>query len=451
MNKPQADMSKFKQLESEVRSYCRSFPTVFARASGHTLFDERGSEYIDFFAGAGVLNYGHNNQTLRDKLIEYLSSDGVTHSLDMATVAKRRFLETLDEVIFQPRDMNYKVMFPGPTGTNAVESALKLARKVTGRSNVISFTNGFHGMTLGSLALTGNGGKRSGAGASLTDATHMPFCGYFGMDADTIEMLETYLKDTSSGIEDPAAFVVETVQAEGGVNVASREWLKRLAKLAKEVGALLIVDDIQVGCGRTGPFFSFEPAGISPDIVCLSKSLSGYGLPLAVTLIKPEYDQWTPGEHNGTFRGHNPAFVTATATLETYWRTDDLTKKVNRDAARVRDTLLEIADEYESRVTDESESDVRGRGLIQGIEFADKSLAGEISAEAFQRGLIIETSGPADETLKVLPPLTIDSQGLKKGLDILKSSAVSVLDCKCAKDARKKSDAVTNGYAYSEM
>src|SRR5690606_13013749 len=258
-----------------------------------------GEKYIDFFSGAGALNYGHNNPILRERLVEYLINDGVTHSLDLATSAKRRFLEALEDVLLKPRGMDYKVMFPGPTGTNAVEAALKLARKVTGRSNVIAFTNGFHGMTLGSLALTGNGVKRSGAGVSLTDVSHMPYCGYFGDNTDTIEVLEGYLGDSSSGIEDPAAFVVETVQAEGGVNVASRGWLTRLEHVARKSGALLIVDDIQVGCGRTGPFFSFEPAKISPDIICLSKSLSGYGVPLAVTMMKPELDILSPGEHNG--------------------------------------------------------------------------------------------------------------------------------------------------------
>lgn len=411
--------STFDRMESEVRSYCRMFPTVFARASGHTLVDEQGDEYIDFFSGAGALNYGHNNRILRERLIDYIASDGVTHSLDMATCAKRRFLEAFDELILRPRNMDYKVMFPGPTGTNAVEAALKLARKVTGRANVIAFTNGFHGMTLGSLALTANAEKRSGAGVSLPDTTHMPYCGYFGTDTDTIELLEGYLADSSSGIEEPAALVVETVQAEGGVNVASREWLQRLENVAKEIGAILIVDDIQVGCGRTGPFFSFERAGISPDMICLSKSLSGYGLPLAITLMKPELDQWNPGEHNGTFRGHNPAFVTATAALETYWASDELTKKVNRDAARVRDVMFSLADDYEV--------DVRGRGLIQGIEFEDKFVASEISREAFDRGLVIETAGPCDEVLKALPPLTTDEDGLERGLEIMEESAREVL------------------------
>ncbi len=414
-------MKTFDRLESEVRSYSRMFPTVFAQAEGHMLVDEQGQQYIDFFAGAGALNYGHNNPILREHLLQYISSNGVTHSLDMATTAKGRFLETLEEVLLIPKAMNYKVMFPGPTGTNAVEAALKLARKVTGRPNVIAFTNGFHGMTLGSLALTGNAGKRAGAGVSLSDTTHMPYCGYFGTDTDTLEVLSSYLRDNSSGIEEPAAFVVETVQAEGGVNVASREWLGRLERLARDVGALLILDDIQVGCGRTGPFFSFEPAGVQPDVVCLSKSLSGYGLPLAVTLIKPELDQWSPGEHNGTFRGHNLAFVTAAAALETYWKTDTLTKKVNRDAACIRDVLFSAAEGYDG------ETDVRGRGMIQGIQFEDGSLAGKISQEAFQRGLIIETAGPNDEVLKVLPPLTISDSGLQQGLEILSQCMDSVL------------------------
>ena len=302
------------RMESNVRSYCRSFPTTFKTAKDHLMIDESGKAYIDFFAGAGSLNYGHNNETLKRALLEYIEGDGITHALDMTTVAKKRLLQSMQDVLFAPRGMDYKVLFPGPTGTNSVETALKLARKVTGRRNVISFTNGFHGMTLGSLAITGNAGKRAGAGVSLHDTTHMPFCDYFDAETDTISMIENYLEDNSSGIDKPAAFILETVQAEGGVNVASKTWLRRIAELAKASGALLILDDIQVGCGRTGPFFSFEFADIQPDIVCLSKSFSGYGLPLAVTLLKPEFDAFKPGEHNGTFRGHNPSFITAVVT-----------------------------------------------------------------------------------------------------------------------------------------
>ncbi|WDI40279.1 diaminobutyrate--2-oxoglutarate transaminase [Bremerella sp. P1] len=404
-------MNIIDRMESNVRSYCRSFPTTFKTAKDHLIFDDRGKAYIDFFAGAGSLNYGHNNETLKNALIDYISNDGITHALDMTTVAKKRLLQSMQDALFAPRGMEYKVMFPGPTGTNAVESALKLARKVTGRRNVISFTNGFHGMTLGSLAITGNSGKRAGAGVSLHDTTHMPFCDYFDAETDTISMIENYLEDNSSGIDKPAAFILETVQAEGGVNVASKEWLRRIAELAKASGALLILDDIQVGCGRTGPFFSFDFAGIEPDIICLSKSLSGYGLPLAVDLIKPEFDAFKPGEHNGTFRGHNPAFVTAATALETYWRDDRLSKEVHEKARIIKDAFLEMADRYDGSV--------RGRGMIQGIEFPDKSLAGKISKSAFGRGLIVETAGPNDEVLKVLPPLTIEYDALKEGLRII--------------------------------
>lgn len=412
-------MDTFNRLESEVRSYCRSFPVVFTKAAGHTLIDEQGRKYIDFLAGAGVLNYGHNNPLLKDGLIDYLQRDGVTHSLDMATDAKRDFLQSFDSRILKPRNLDYKVMFPGPTGTNAVESALKLARSVTGRTNVVAFTNGFHGMTLGSLSLTGNSGKRAAAGIPLSHVTHMPFCGYLGTEMDTVGAIEKYIEDKSSGVEKPAAFIIETVQAEGGVNVANREWLERLAKVVRDCEALLIIDDIQVGCGRTGPFFSFELADIKPDIVCLSKSLSGFGLPMAVTLFRPELDQWEPGGHNGTFRGHNPAFVTAAAALEHYWANDGLTQKVKRDGRIIRDALLDLAETYDG--------EVRGRGMILGLAFDDAAIAGKISREAFRRGLIIETAGPNDEVVKALPPLTIDEHGLTKGLAILADSVAHVM------------------------
>lgn len=412
-------MDTFERLESNVRGYCRSFPTVFRTAREATLINEAGDEYIDFFAGAGALNYGHNHPVLKRSLIEYLTDDGVLHALDMSTTAKQEFLETFDEVVLRPRDLDYRIMFPGPTGTNAVEAALKLARKVTGRHNVVSFTNGFHGMTLGSLALTGNSGKRAGAGVPLNNVTHMPYCDYLGTEADTIAALERFLEDSSSGMDLPAAFILETVQAEGGVNIATRGWLEALSRLAKRYDVLLIIDDIQVGCGRTGPFFSFEPFAVEPDIICLSKSLSGYGLPMAITLMKPELDVFEPGEHNGTFRGHNPAFVTATTALNEFWRDDSLTRKVNRNARYVRDSLLDIASDCDA--------EVRGRGMIQGIQFENQDVAAAISREAFERGLIIETAGPNDDVIKTLPPLTISDEHLEQGMQILAECAAAVL------------------------
>ena len=407
-------LDAFAELESEVRSYVRAWPAVWSRAHGSSIWDEDDREYLDFFSGAGGLNYGHNPDEMIAALTHYLQSQGIIHSLDMATSAKRDFLLRFDEVILRPRGMSYKVMFPGPTGTNAVEASLKLARKVTGRRDIVSFTNAFHGMTLGSLALSGNVVKRESAGIPLTHQITAPFDGEFGADMDTVSTLDEMLADNGTSV---AAVIVETVQGEGGLHTASVRWLQRLAACCKRHDVLLIVDDIQAGCGRTGTFFSFEPADIHPDIVCLSKSISGSGLPMALTLIRPELDIWSPGEHNGTFRGNNAAFVTATVALN-WWNDDTLSNEVQRKSEIVRRELESIAAEHESlRAT------VRGRGFLQGLHTPVDGLASKICGEAFERGLLMETSGgAASDVVKLMPPLTIEDNELERGLSILRSS-----------------------------
>lgn len=411
------DTEIFKRQESNVRSYARAFPCVFERAENATLYDQDGRAYLDFLAGAGSLNYGHNHPVLRDALVHYISSGGITHSLDFHTRAKADFLEAMQLHIFEPRGLDYVVQFTGPTGANAVEAALKIARKVKQRTNIVSFTNGFHGVTLGSLAATGNEHHRGGAGVSLTGVTTMPYDGYMGGDIDTIDYFEKVLGDASSGLDHPAAVVLETVQGEGGLNVASIEWLQRLERLCRRNDMLLIIDDIQAGCGRTGSFFSFEAANIKPDIVTLSKSLSGFGLPFAVTLIKRDFDIWEPGEHNGTFRGNNHAFVTATAAIEMFWRDDEFAKSVQDKAATLTQRLRTIAEKHDNTLFR-----VKGRGLMQGIDCGSGKLAAAISRAAFARGMIIETSGPDSEVLKCLCPLTISHADLARGLEILDES-----------------------------
>jgi diaminobutyrate-2-oxoglutarate transaminase len=420
----QTDMTIFEKLESEVRSYCRSFPTVFTKAKGYKMWDEKGTEYIDFFSGAGALNYGHNDPMMKAKLVDYILSDGITHSLDMATAPKAQFLTTFNEVILKPRNLDYKIMFPGPTGTNTVESALKLARKVTGRTDIISFTNGFHGMTIGALSVTGNAFKRKGAGIPLQNVVTMPYDSFVNDNLDTLEYLERFLEDGGSGVEIPAAMILETVQGEGGINAASFEWLQRIEQICKRWGILLIVDDVQAGVGRTGTFFSFEKAGIKPDIVCMSKSIGGYGLPLAITLIRPELDIWAPGEHNGTFRGNNHAFVTATAALD-YWKDPNFEKSIQEKSEKIFAFLEGIVAKYP-----ELKGKARGRGYMVGIASKIDGLASSVAEEAFQRGLIIETSGPKDEVFKLFPPLVIDDAGLDNGLKIIEDSVKAVLGTK---------------------
>ena len=414
------DDSVFTQNESEVRSYCRNWPTVFGRARGSWITDTEGREYLDFFAGAGALNYGHNHPVLKEALLEYISADGITHGLDMATVAKGQFLETFHDKILAPRDLDYKVQFPGPTGTNAVESALKLARKVTGRESIVSFTNAFHGMTLGSLSVTGNSMKRAGAGIPLVHATPMPFDNYLNGTVEDFSWFERVLEDSGSGLNTPAAVIVETVQGEGGVNVARAEWLRGLAELCKRRDILLIVDDVQMGCGRTGEFFSFEEAGIKPDIVTMSKSISGYGLPMALVLIRRDLDVWAPGEHNGTFRGNNPAFITATKAINEFWSDDQLTRDVHRKGRQIDEVFSTLSERHEGLST-------RGRGMVRGLVFDEPTLAAKACARAFGSGLLAETSGPSDEVVKLLPPLTISTEELDRGLGILVDSVEEVI------------------------
>ena len=418
-------MKIFEEIESEVQSYARSFPRVFNKAVGEFLYDEEGVEYLDFLAGAGTLNYGHNNPIFKEKLLEYIHSDGITHGLDLHTKAKAEFLETFNNKILKPRDLNYVLQFTGPTGTNAVEAALKLARNVTGRENIIAFTNGFHGVSLGALAATGNSHHRGAAGVSLNGVSRMPFDGYLGDDIDTIAYLDKVLTDSSSGIDLPAAVIVETVQGEGGINAASIEWLQALQATCKKHDILLIVDDIQAGCGRTGNYFSFEDAGLYPDIVTLSKSLGGYGLPFAMVLIRPEIDQWKPGEHNGTFRGNSFAFVTAKAAIDTYWSDDTFSKEIKRKGEYVSKRLEAIIDQY-----GEGNFTTRGRGMFQGINCINSDIAGKITHKAFLRNMIIETSGADDQVVKFLCPLIISDENLKKGLDIVEQAIKEV----CAKE-----------------
>ncbi|MGX9120676.1 diaminobutyrate--2-oxoglutarate transaminase [Mesorhizobium sp. BHbsci] len=407
----------FEGLESKVRSYSRSFPVVFRKAAGAILEDENGSEFVDFLSGAGVLNYGHNDPDLLEYAIQYLRAKGIVHGLDMATSAKREFLEYFDAIILRPRGLTYKFQFPGPTGANAVEAALKLARKATGRHSIISFTNGFHGVSLGALAVTGNRYYRDAAGVPSAGAVFMPYDGYWGGDSDTSEYLDRALADASSGVDLPAAIIVETVQGEGGINPASEDWLQSIERLCRKYGSLLIVDDIQAGCGRTGNFFSFEFADLTPDIIVLSKSLSGSGLPLSLLLLKPELDVWGPGEHNGTFRGNNLALVTATAALRKYWTNENLCVGVTETGRSISERLRQTA---QSR-RDHSLS-VRGRGMMLGLDCSTGKLAEKIVRKAFEDGLVVERCGAEHQVIKLFPPLTIDGHTLQRGLDILDKS-----------------------------
>lgn len=414
-------MKVFEQNESNVRSYCRSFSAIFNHAKESYVYSDSGEEYIDFFAGAGALNYGHNPDFIKEKLIEYIESDGITHGLDLHTVAKRDFINSFSTKVLQPRGLNYKLQFCGPTGTNAVEAAMKLARKVTGRMGIFSFMGGFHGMTLGSLAATGNRFHRQGANLPLSDVTFMPYPAGYMESIDTIQYIEAVLNDSNSGIDKPAAIILETIQGEGGVNVAPVDWLKQLRALCDRHEILMICDEIQVGCFRSGTYFSFERAGIVPDLVTVSKSIAGYGIPLALVLMKPELDIWESGEHNGTFRGNQMAFITAKAALE-YSESINLEEQVAQKEALCRNFLEEI-------LAMNPNIQLRGAGLILGLDFTTlgEEFTKEVADLCFEKGLLIEKAGREDIVLKLMPPLTIPEDVLITGLKIIKESIITTL------------------------
>jgi len=427
----------FQEHESNVRSYCRAFPAVFSTAKGARITDISGNSYLDLLSGAGSLNYGHNNPAILGPVIAYLSQSGVVHSLDLHTAAKAEFIQAFEENILAPRLLRYKLQFPGPTGTNAIEAALKLARKVTGRTQVVSFSNGFHGMTIGALAATSNPAKRAGAGLRLDGVTFMPYDGFIPNSTDTMPVIEAMVSGRGSGLDKPAAFLIETVQGEGGLNAARAEWLRRLSSLAKSIGALLIIDDIQAGCGRTGKFFSFETSALRPDIVVLSKSLSGFGSPMSLVLISPELDQWAPGEHNGTFRGNNLAFVGATAAINAYWRDGVFENEVEAKATRATVGLQRIVDQLPR-----GSARVKGRGLLVGIEFNDHTIATNASRLLFEKNVIIETCGHYDQVLKFLPPLTISVEELDEAIRLIGGVVESLME---NDSARVRTNGVAHG------
>jgi diaminobutyrate-2-oxoglutarate transaminase len=409
------EMATFEQHESEIRAYCRAVPTVFKKSSNAIMTDENDKEYIDFFAGAGVLNFGHNNPKMKEAVIDFIQRDGVVHSLDMFTDVKRDFINTFVKTVLEPRNMaDRKLQFTGPTGTNAVEAALKLARKVTGRTEVVACNRGFHGMTLGALACTANNAFRSSSGVPLTHVIRGTFD-----DMRALELMEQKFKDAGSGLTPPAAFLIEPVQAEGGVRVASKEWLQGVQKLANDLGALFILDDIQAGCGRCGSYFSFDDMGVDPDIIILAKGLGGFGTPIGMLVNKPEYDKaWGPGQHTGTFRGQGISFVAGKVGLE-YFSDDSFVNEAKQKGETIRATLDELQAKYEI-------VDVRQKGLMLAIEFQTAQIAKDVASTCFENGLIIGACSTG-EILKFIPPLTIEKQNLEKGLDIFANAVAKVL------------------------
>ncbi|MEJ1228706.1 diaminobutyrate-2-oxoglutarate transaminase [Pseudomonas sp. NFACC09-4] len=422
-------LSYLENVESNARTYAQTFQRLFVSGKGMRIRDASGQEYLDCLSNAGTLALGHNPPEVRDAVMAFLGSDHLQQALDLATPAKHAFVQELFSMLPAKMREASKILFCGPSGSDAVEAAIKLARHYTRRSPLMAFHGGYHGMTAGALSAMGKLSPKSGDGLIAQGTHFLPFpyrfrCpfGTAGEHTDqlSIDYIRTVLSDPEGGVAKPAAVIVEVVQGEGGCIPASAQWLRALREITLEQDILLIVDEVQTGLGRTGTTFAIEHAGIVPDILVLSKAIGG-GYPLAVVVYAEHLDTWGPGMHAGTFRGNQVAMVAGVATMQQI-RRDNLVANAARMGELLQSGLRDIARRFACM------GDIRGRGLMIGVEItrpaanqragqADGALAHAIKLNCFDNGLMMETGGRHGAVLRFLPPLSITEAEVGMVLD----------------------------------
>ena len=427
-------LARQRQQESNARSYPRRIPLALKRAKGIYVEDVEGRSFIDCLAGAGTLALGHNHPVVIEAIQQVLLDELPLHTLDLTTPVKDQFVQDLFGLLPAELAREAKIQFCGPTGTDAVEAALKLVRTATGRSTVLSFQGGYHGMSQGALSLMGSLGPKKPLGALLSNGVQfLPFpydyrCpfGLGGAEGVKVNLhyLENLLTDPEAGVLLPAAVIVEVVQGEGGVIPADLDWLRGLRRITEQAGVALIVDEIQSGFGRTGKMFAFEHAGIVPDVVVLSKA-SGGSLPLAVVVYREWLDTWLPGAHAGTFRGNQMAMAAGSAVMR-YLKEHNVADHAAAMGERLAEHLRILQRDFPQL------GDIRGRGLMLGVELVNPSgtpdvqghppvhrqLAPLVQRECLKRGLILELGGRHGSVVRFLPPLVITAAQIDRVAEI---------------------------------
>ncbi len=422
-----AYLARQAEFESNVRSYPRKLPFAIAKAQGAWITDVENNRYLDCLAGAGTLALGHNHPDILQSIQDVITSGLPLHTLDLTTPLKDEFSAYLLSLL-PGQGKEYCLQFCGPSGADAVEAALKLAKKHTGRSGIISFSGGYHGMTHGALSVTGNLSPKEAIHGLMPEVQFLPYPHEYrcplgvGGEAGVAALsyyFENLINDVESGVRKPAAVILEAVQGEGGVNPAPAAWLQRIRKVTQEHGILLIIDEVQAGFSRTGKMFAFEHAGIEPDIIVMSKAVGG-GLPLAVLGLKKEFDAWEPGHHTGTFRGNQLAMATGLTTLK-YLKNKNIADKVAHQGEWLKSKLVQLQKRYPAI------GQVRGLGLMLGLEMvkpqeaqdhmgcypADGALSALIQKKCFEHGLILERGGRGGCVLRLLPSLLITDDELE--------------------------------------
>ncbi len=416
--------------ESNARSYPRHLPLALARASGVWVTDVEGNRYLDCLAAAGTLALGHNHPAVVSALQQALQDQLPMQTLDITTPAKEAFIDRLFSLLPSPLRRDARIQFCGPSGADAVEASLKLVKSATGRDNILAFHGAFHGMTHGALALTGNLNPKRNVGNLMPGVHFLPYpypyrCP-FGLGAAGSEISANYidhlLSDPESGIVEPAGMILEAVQGEGGVIPAPDAWLRRVREITQRHHVPLMIDEIQAGIGRTGRFFAFDQSGIVPDVIIMSKALGG-GLPLAVVVYHKDLDVWQPAAHTGTFRGNQLAMVAGEAGLRVMME-ENLPAHAAAMGKKFITGLRQLASLHPEI------GEVRGRGLMLGIELVDPSgsadrlgsrpanpnLAKAVQQHCLQRGLILELGGRHGAIVRLLPPLIITEAEVEMAL-----------------------------------
>ncbi|HKL59224.1 MAG TPA: diaminobutyrate--2-oxoglutarate transaminase family protein [Sphaerochaeta sp.] len=413
------------RTESNARSYPRKFPIAIKKAKGSWIEDVQGNSYLDFLCGAGTLALGHNDEEVNQAMVDLITSGAPLHTLDLTTPTKDRFVETIFSLLPQELQENGKIQFCSPSGTDAVDAAIKLCKTATGRSSVIAFGGGYHGMGHGALALTGNLTAKNRVSGLMSDVHFMPYpysyrCpfglgGEAGIDA-ACAYFEKTLKDPESGITRPAAVILEPIQGEGGVIPAPAKFLQTVRRVTQELGIPMIVDEIQCGIGRSGKFFAFEHAGITPDVILASKAIGG-SQPMSVVIYHKDLDLWETGAHAGTFRGNQLAMAAGTVVMK---RVSD--KNFLSEVTAKGNIIVEKLEALKKEIS--IIGDIRAKGLMIGIEFVDPNgsmdalgslppsgtIAAKIQKECFEHHLIMEKGGRYGSVMRCLCALNVTNE-----------------------------------------